>query len=58
MEPARARGRLFAVDDQNRNIDADQLAELEIHIAAGTDVPTALAAVQRDNLSRKPVAAA
>lgn len=29
-------------------MDDDQQAELEMHLAAGTDLPTALAAVQRD----------
>jgi hypothetical protein len=30
------------------SMDDDQLDELEMHIAAGTDVPTAMAAVERD----------
>ena len=29
-------------------MDEDQLAELEMHLAAGTGISTALAAVQRD----------
>lgn len=29
-------------------MDEDQLAELEMHLAAGTDLPTALAAVSDD----------
>lgn len=30
-------------------MDDDQLAELEMHLAAGTDLPTAFASVQKDS---------
>jgi hypothetical protein len=33
-------------------VDEQQLAELEMHLAAGTDLPTALAAVQREEAPR------
>lgn len=34
-------------------MDEQQLAELEMHLAAGTDIPTAFAAVQRDQPRRR-----
>lgn len=41
----------------NRDMDDEQLAELEMHLAAGTDLPTALAALpdgQRRHRSTAP----
>jgi hypothetical protein len=34
-------------------MDEKQLAELEMHLAAGTDFPTAMAAVQHDAPTRR-----